>query len=139
MTVASRFQTQQQWALIPGPMQLTQPMNSQDLQDIALYPAEAISASFLAFPGMRLLNPSIPSWWEWRCRWESGRDFIEVGMTLFEQNIPTWGGSPISADCTIGALEELWSHIQSRHQGVWLHDDNCIMHTHDSFKGIGTV
>ncbi len=114
-------------------------MNSQALQDIAPYPAELIAASLLAFPGMRLLNPATPSWWEWRCRWESGQDFIEVEMTLFEANIPIWGGSPILADCTTGALVDLCSHIQSQHQGIWLHDDNCVMHSLDSFRGISKV
>jgi predicted phosphoadenosine phosphosulfate sulfurtransferase len=114
-------------------------MRSDDLHDIELYPAAAVADSFLGFPGMRLLNPSTPSWWDWRARWESGRDFIEVGMTLFEAEVPTWGGSPISADCTFGTFDKLWSHIQLQHEAVWLHDDDCTIHTHDSFTRTARV
>ena len=109
-------------------------MNSQDVQDIEMHPPKAIAESFLGFPGMRLLHPSTPSWWEWRARWESGPDFIEVGMTLFEDEAQSWGGSPISADCSLDAIVALWLHLQSRHCGVWLHDPDCIMHTHDSLR-----
>ncbi len=139
MTVFPRFQTHNGWALIPGPIRLTQPISSQDVQDIALHPAEAIAKSLLAFPGMHLLDPPTPSWWRWSGRWEMGGDFIQIGMTLFEADVPTWGGSPIFANCTVGALEKLWLHMRSRHQGVWLHDDNCVVHTLDSFKGIALV
>ena len=130
----TRFQTRAQWSLIPGPAELAQPMNSQDLQDIEVFSPTAIAESFLSFPGVQLLHPPTPSWWEWRARWESGGDFIEVGMTLFEDDAQSWGGSPISADCSLDDIEALWSHLQTRHRGVWLHDPDCIIHTHDSLR-----
>jgi hypothetical protein len=133
MGAFARFQTQQRWSLIPGPRELAQPVNSQDVQDIELHPAAAIADSFLSFPGMRLVNSPDPSWWQWRARWESGPDFIEVGMTLFDDETLSWGGSPISADCTRESIEALWSHMQSRHSGVWLHEPECTVHTHESF------
>jgi hypothetical protein len=55
-------------------------------------------------------------------------------MTLFEGEDGIWGGSPITADCPLDAIEALWSHLQSRHCGLWLHDSNCIIHTHESFR-----
>jgi hypothetical protein len=134
MSGSARFQTQQQWSLIPGPMVLPRPTNSQEIQDIQSYSVAAVAESFLSYSGLHLLSPAEPSWWEWRGRWESGRDFIEVGMTLFDETAQSWGGSPITADCTADAIEALWSYIQSRHRGVWLHDADCIVHTHDSFR-----
>jgi hypothetical protein len=109
-------------------------MSSQDLQDIEEISPAAIAESFLSFPGMRLLRPSTPSWWEWRARWESGSDFIEVGMTLFEDEAGSWGGSPITADCSLDDIEALWSHLRSGHRGVWLHDPEGVIHTRDSLR-----
>src|SRR5262249_53664382 len=109
MGAFARFQTQQQWSLIPGPRRLARPMDSQDMQDVQLYPVVVIADTLLTFPGMRLLTPKEPSWWEWRARWESDHDFIELGMTLFDDKVPNWGGSPITADCTPNAIDALWS------------------------------
>ena len=122
------------WSLIPGPVALAEPMNSQDLQDIKTYSPALIAESFLGFPGMRLLHPPSPSWWEWQAQWESGADFIEVGMTLFEEEPESWGGSPVIADCSLDAIEALWSHLTSRHAGVWLHDPHCTIHTQGSLR-----
>jgi hypothetical protein len=136
MKASARFHTQQGWSLVPGPAEVARPINSQDVKDIELYPVAEIAESFLSFPGMRLLSTPAASWWQWQARWESNRDFIEVRMTLFDDENPIWGGSPISADCTVCAIEALWLHLQSRHQGIWLHDPDCTMHTHDSFSAM---
>jgi len=85
-------------------------MNSQDLQDMEAHSPAAIADSFLSFPGMRLLHLPAPSWWEWRARWESGTQFIEVGMTLFEDEAQTWGGSPITADCSLATVYKIRSY-----------------------------
>lgn len=129
-----RFQTQAEWSLIPGPAELTQPMNSQDLQDIGSFSPELIADSFLSFPGVRLLHPPKPSWFHWLARWDYGRDFMQIGMTLFDDEQQSWGGSPITADCSPDQMDALWSHLQAQHSGVWLHDRDCIVHTRDSFK-----
>jgi hypothetical protein len=60
-------------------------------------------------------------------------------MTLFEDEQESWGGSPITADCSLDAIQAFWSHLQSRHRGVWLHDPDCIVHTYDSFRDIMAV
>jgi hypothetical protein len=134
MSIPTRFHAREDWSIIPGPAQLSQPMNSQDLQEVATYSAAEIAESLLGFPGMRLVHASTPSWWEWRARWKSGRDFIEVGMTLFDDELQSWGGSPLRADCAIDAITALWSYLLSRHRGVWLHDSDCWVHTKDSFR-----
>jgi len=136
MKASARFQTQQGWSFVPGPLELARPINSQDVKDIVLYPLAEIAESFLSYPGMRLLTSPAVSWLRWQARWESDRDFIEVGMTLFDDKNQSWGGSPISADCSASAIEALWSHLQSRHQGIWLHDPDCTMHTHESFSAM---
>ena len=109
-------------------------MNSVDLQKIEFCPAEAIAKSFLSFPGVRLLHPAKPSWWEWRARWESRTDFIEIDMTLFDDEGQSWGGSAITADCSFDQIDALWSHLQSDNRAIWLHDPECIIHTHASLR-----
>lgn len=132
MNSSARFITTKPWSFIPGPADLVQPINSQDLQDIPLYLPDAIAESFLRFPGMQLVHLPTPSWWEWLARWESNSDFIEVGMTLFDGEQQSWGGSPIQANCSLHAIQSLLSHLRSRHSGVWLHDPECVIHTERS-------
>jgi len=134
MSIPTRFHAREDWSIIPGPAQLSQPMSSVDLQEVATYSAAEIAESLLDFPGMQLVQAATPTWWTWRARWESGRDFIEVGMTLFDDEARSWGGSPLRADCAIDAITALWSHLLLRHRGVWLHDSACRVHTQDSFR-----
>jgi hypothetical protein len=109
-------------------------MNSVDLQQIEYSSAEAIATSFLSFPGTRLVHSARPTWWEWIGRWESGADFIEINMTLFDDEAQSWGGSAITADCSLDQIAALWSHLQSDNPAVWLHDPECIIHTHASLR-----
>ncbi len=134
MSTGTHFRSNGDWAFVPGPADQWQPMNSQDVQDIEATSPEAISASFLSYPGMLLLRSAHPTWVEWRARWESGLHFIEIGISLFEDEAKSWGGSEICADCPCVEIEALWMHLQSFHRGIWLHDLDCIMHTRDSFR-----
>jgi hypothetical protein len=109
-------------------------MSSVDLHDIEFCSAESIAKAFLSFPGARLIHRAKPSWWEWRGRWESGADFIEIDMSLFDDEGESWGGSAIMADCSVDQIDALWSHLQSENPAVWLHDPECMIHTHASFR-----
>jgi hypothetical protein len=128
------MRSQEHWAFVPGPTALAHPIDSQAVMDLELYAPAAVAESFLSYPGMRLLSAATPDWWHWRARWDSGGDFIEVGMTLFDDPAQSWGGSAISADCTVQAIEALWLHLQSRHAAIWLHADDCTIHTPESFR-----
>jgi hypothetical protein len=134
MSLTDRFQTKEQWPFVPGPAELSEPLDSQILQEIELHAPAAIAESFLSFPGTRQIRAATASWWEWRARWESADRFIELGMTLFDDEAQSWGGSPILADCSPGNIEALWSHMQARHRGVWMYDSDGIIHTRDSFR-----
>lgn len=136
MSTTHRFRSEGNWSLIPGPAEMENSMSSLDLEDIVALPAASVAESFLAFPGMRQLRPTSPAWWDWRARWESGTDFIEVGMTLLDDEQQSWGGSAIVANCQSVSIEALWSHLATRHSGVWLHDPDCVIHTPDSFKAL---
>lgn len=93
-------------------------------------PAESLAQSLLAFPGAHLTHPPEPSWWEWRARWESGDDFLELDFSLFDDLGDIWGGSRLAADCPSALLLSLLHHLNQQHPGIWLHDPNCGMHAY---------
>jgi hypothetical protein len=134
-TPRMRFLSESDWTLAPGPHNPPPSFKTYDLQeDVQRYPVGAIATTFLDFPHMQLLTPSETSWWKWRARWESEQDYIEIGMTLFSDESPYWGGSSISADCGVEAIEALWSHVQARHPIIWLVDNNeCQMYSRKTF------
>ena len=129
-----RFQAKGNWSFIPGPAKLREPISSVDLREIEFCSAESIAKSFLSFPDSRLVHPARPSWWEWRGCWQMGPDLIEIDMTLFDDEGQSWGGSAITADCSLEQIDALWSHLQSGNAAVWLHDPECIIHTHASLR-----
>ncbi|HEX8371430.1 MAG TPA: hypothetical protein VF585_01515 [Chthoniobacterales bacterium] len=108
-------------------------MSSLHIDRIVELPADLVATSFLAFPGLRLVQVPQSDWWAWQARWESGGDFIDVGFTLLEGLGDIWGGSSITAHCPSSALLALLSHMTQRHHGIWLHDPQCGMHAYEHF------
>src|SRR4029450_11062297 len=119
MQLSPRFNASSHWALIPGPADQSQPMNSQDVRRIVELPADAVAASFLAFPGMRLTHPPEPDWWAWPARWGPASDFIALNFTLFDDLGDIWGGSQFTADCPSSALPSLLRRMNQQHTGIW--------------------
>jgi len=127
------------WAFIPGPREIPDPpASSVTLQDVATYPPKAIARALLAYPGFGLVHAAEPSWWQWRARWERGRSFLLVGMTLFETDPVAWGGSPVSGACEINDLLSLWHALRGQFPAVWLHNNACEVHTPESFAHLMT-
>src|SRR5579871_3570899 len=87
------------WALIPGPVIMNDPRSSVDLDNLVMYPPATVATSILAYPGTMLSLPAEPSWWEWRARWQNHERYIEIDMTLFEDEQQSWGGSELTAEC----------------------------------------
>lgn len=124
---------EQDWAFIPGP-ETDPPGNSLELHEIVEYAPERIAEVFLSYPGMRLVHPPEPTWWEWKARWEEQDRFIELEMSLFETEPVTWGGSGIRAHCTVQDVLKLWQAVKERCPAVWLHNSECAIHTPESFE-----
>lgn len=85
-----RFQTKNGWALIPGPSTLSELVSSNDVQDIEFTVCRLLGR---VCPGISWCAPSpppMPSQWEWLARWESGSDFIEIAMALFDEQTQSW-------------------------------------------------
>jgi len=123
------------WSLIPGPPRIVDPPGSSiDLQDVASYDPREVAGSLLAYPGCRLVHPASPTWWEWRAEWAGGDRFIALGMSLFETEPPTWGGSGIEAVCRLEDIMGLWLSLRSRFPAAWLHNESCEIHTPESFR-----
>ena len=131
-----RFKTSGRWSFIPGPTHLSQPISSLDLNEIAAYSPGDIATTFYKYPNMILIHDASPSWWEWRVRCEMGRDYLEAGMTLFGDEPKSWGGSPLLADRSLSVIQDLWSHLRAQHPGIWLHNEECTIHTPVSLRAL---
>src|SRR5262245_21889119 len=120
------------WSLIPGP-ERDPPTSSLALSEIVEYPLETIAAALLSFPGMKVEHPAKPTWWDWIARWKKEDSFIEFGMTLFETEPVSWGGSSVKGQCTLDDFMQLWNVVRKRCPGVWMHNEECEIHTPESF------
>jgi hypothetical protein len=123
------------WSFIPGP-EWDPPTSSVSLQELVEYPPGDIAATILAYPGMKPRNLGTPSWWEWSATWRGGEETIDVGMSLFETEPASWGGSPLKGRCSVDRLLSLWEHIREQLSAVWLHNTDCEIHTPESFRQI---
>jgi len=119
-------------SLVPGPPFGDAVINSQDLGEIARYPADRVSASIRGWPGMRELSRSSDPW-KWKWRWEESGRAIRVDFTLFDDGQRSWGGSDLSGQCRVSDVMSFWRHLLQDLPHIWLHDANCWMYTPDLF------
>jgi len=122
------------WSLIPGPA-CNPPPSSLDLHDFIEYSPSTIAETILAFPGMIAQNHGDPTWWEWSATWRHQEASIDVGMTLFEIEPVSWGGSPLRGGCSVPQMLALWNSVRQKCPGVWMHNSDCEIHTPESFEG----
>jgi hypothetical protein len=120
------------WSLIPGPL-LNPPQSSVALDEIVEYSPEAVASTFLSYPGTRLVHAAQPTWWDWKARWESGVSHWEFGMSLFETEPPSWGGSLVMGDCELEEFLQFCRHVRGPLPAVWLHNSACEIHSPESF------
>lgn len=121
------------WFFIPGPTEHP-PDSSLDLKELVEYSPGEIAETILSFLGMILQNPGRPSWWDWLARWHLEGESIDVGMSLFETEPESWGGSPLLGRCSANHLLFLWESIREKFPAVWLHNNECEIHTPNSFR-----
>src|SRR5262245_26608264 len=122
------------WAFIPGPREIPEPpASSAALQDVAVFPPEAIAQAFLSHPGFILVHDAVPSWWQWQAGWERSQSFLLVGMAVFETDPVSWGGSHVSGACELDNLLSLWHALRAQFPAIWLHNRACEIHTRESF------
>jgi hypothetical protein len=119
-------------SFIPGPAS-DPPRDSLQLHDIIEHPVEDMASAFLSFPGMRLLNPGEPTLWEWQAEWRRNDSVIVVGMSLFDTDPVSWGGSDIRGSCSLAEILDLWNTVRHRCMGVWIHAADCAIYTPESF------
>jgi hypothetical protein len=122
------------WALVPGPVDIQEQFSSLDLREQVEYSPLEIAKSLLHYPGMQLLNEAKPTWWDWKARWESGEQFLELDITLMGKSDDLWEGSEIRSDCSAEVVIALWKHLKTTHAGIWLHSPDCVIHTESSFR-----
>jgi hypothetical protein len=122
-----------EWSFIPGP-EWNPPDSSLNLQDLVEYPPASIAEVILTYPGMVLQNAGEPTWWDWLANWHDGEETIDIGMSLFETEPESWGGSPLRGHCPAERLLSLWKAIREKFPAVWLHNNECEIHTPESFS-----
>src|ERR1700733_10499881 len=122
------------WAFIPGPAVAgVVPFLSTEVANIALYPVAAVASAFLQIPGFRLVQPANPTWYDWKSRWDRESHYLLLGMSQFEDDERSWGGSGFSAVCEVSDILTILSVIQKQLPQVWLHNDECEIHSAESF------
>ena len=120
------------WSFVPGPLS-DPPRSSLDQYEMIEHPPETIADTILAYPGMRLVHPATPSWWEWKASWEDGNRRIDLNLTLFEIEPPAWGGSQLTVFCGGREILDLWMYLRASHPAIWLHGPDCSIYTPDAF------
>lgn len=122
-----------EWSLVPGPVK-NPPTSSVVLHDLMFYAPTTIANAILAFPGMAHQASDKVDWWTWKAAWREGGRRISVGMTLFETDPISWGGSPLEGRCELADILGLWQTIRGQCPGVWMHNTDCEIHTPESFE-----
>ncbi|HEV7280266.1 MAG TPA: hypothetical protein VGN57_08650 [Pirellulaceae bacterium] len=120
------------WNLMPGPIH-EPPRSSVELYESEEYPPRLVAEAILAFPGMRLVRPAEPTWYEWRAAWRDGDDQFEIDMSLYDVDPPLWGGTGVVGYCSVEAFVRFCRHVRERLPGVWLHNSACEVHSPESF------
>lgn len=133
MNVATPFE-QLDLQLVPGPLTLVEPAISFDTHEIVQYSPDRVAQTILSFPGVHLLKPASPSWWDWKARCEADEGYIEVCMTLFDTEPAVWGGSDLKINCSPKFLFDFWTHVRSVCPAGWLHDTECRLYSPESFS-----
>ena len=110
------------YALISGPTSLTEPIDSQDVQDIAGYPVAEVLAGLLAVPGVRQIGGAGTYRAGWAAAWE-----WEGRLVLFEEveelnHEGHFGSMRLRCDCFVGDVLRVWEALRVRHPGLWLID-----------------
>jgi hypothetical protein len=123
----------ERWSIVPGPAAIHPPFLSIELDVIEQYAVDVVAATVLAMPGARLIHPATPDWWSWVARWSSGNVHIDLAMTLFEWESPTWGGFKLRGTAPASALLDLFGRIHAAFPATWLHDDTSTLHSAESF------
>lgn len=120
-------------AFIAGPAELGEPISSVALDDPVEYTPEEIVEAFLAVQGCQVTHPATPTWWQWRARWTSEGDTLDLDMTLFDVEPLLWGGSGIEHSCSPTALLSFWESVRVRCPAVYLHDSACTIYPPNYF------
>jgi hypothetical protein len=121
------------YALIVGPASLTEPIDSQDVQDIADYPVAEVLASLLAVPGVRQIGEAGPRWAGWAAAWECGDRLVLFEVVEELGDGDRFGSVHLRCDCHVGDVLGVWEALRTRHPGLWLIDPDSRLQTPASF------
>jgi hypothetical protein len=121
------------YALIAGPASLTEPLDSQDVQDIADYPVAAVLTNLLAVPGVRQSGGAGARWADWAAAWEWGDRLVLFESVEELGDEEHFGSVRLRCDCYVGDVLAVWETLRARHPGLWLIDTESRLQTPASF------
>jgi len=132
MSTDTRF-VSDDYALSVGPPSLTEPIDSQNVHEIAEYPVAEVLTSLLAVPGVRPIGEAGTRWAGWTAAWEWGDRLIlfEDIEELGDEGL--FGCVQLLCDCYVGDVFKIWEALRARHSGLWLIDPNGWLQTPMSF------
>jgi len=123
-----------------GPRELPERAFRFAVEQVEVYSPDEFAVAVLSAPGVHLAQSAVPTWSDWRARWEQGDRFIELDMLpcpIDPEYRPgvavAWGGSRLRANCLLGDVLDLWAAIRSKCPGVWLHGTDCRLYSPESF------
>ena len=127
------------WKFSPGPPTQVEPVDTVNCFDVVELPLAEVTASVFAFPGVCAVSDRVGL-----LLWPGQADLT---LTVAEWYPGVWGGIYLEGNCSLGAVIALWTHLLSRHSGIWLfHTDRepDLLHTPRSFfhvmtHGWGTI
>jgi hypothetical protein len=123
------------YSLGVGPSSLIEPIDSQDVHEIAEYPVAEVLTSLLAVPGVRQIGEAGPRWAGWAAAWEC-EDRLVIFEAVYELGDEGhFGCVQLLCDCYVGDVFEVWEALRARHPGLWLHDPDGWLQTPASFVG----
>jgi hypothetical protein len=108
------------WAFTPGPQRLTEPIQTTDCFEVMEYPLSEIADSLLAFPAIEVVHGAEPSWQDWEAHWQDGESALTFTLERWYDEV--WSGTRLRGYCTVGQIFALWTHVLSRHPGIWLYE-----------------
>ena len=123
-------------SIVPGPQALVEPAVSFDTHEVVEYAPELVAQAVLSIPNARLLSTSDATWWDWKARCDTPDGWIEIDMTLFDVEPPSWGGSGLTVECGPASLLDFWCRLRVTCPAAWLHDADCNLYSPESFRNL---
>lgn len=122
-----------EYLIIVGPEVLAEPVDSQNVRELANYPVEAVLSTLLGLPGVRHVRGDLTRRLEWLAAWESGDRLIMFEQVETLDDEDHFCGLRLCCDCLVADVLTVWDGLRQEHPGLWLFDTRGWLQTPMSF------